>query len=264
MKQRDNEWRQRRLPDITASRFGDILTEPSPRGVFTTGGSRGAWYVRGKNGGRVTFDFKRKADADERKAKMVAEWKKTAWSQTAETYLNEKLTELLTGQPHDTWGSDATDWGTANEPHAFEAAIPVISAMFFTPLLLPEGEFAYIHHATEPGIGCSPDGLIGDDGLAEIKCPYNCAKWVAAKRKGLILPPEYVPQVQGQLWVCGRKWCAFCYFDPRVAASGLDPLLWIRIERDNDYIDNVLAPRVIAFRDYLKAEHVAMVGKAPF
>lgn len=268
MKQRDNQWRQIRLPDVTASRFSDVLAAPVAKGVFSVTGKKGAWRVICK-GESVSGCYTRKADAEKRKAELVAEWKKTLWSQTAESYLEEKLAEWIHCKPGDVWRSDATDWGMENEPLAFEASIPVIEEKFGEKLSLPVDDFAYIHHATEAHIGCSPDGVIGDNGLLEIKCPYNGAKWIAAKRAAerdeWTVPNENIAQVQGSLWVSRRKWYAFCYFDPRVRASGIDPLLVIKVERDNDYIDNVLAPKVIAFRDYLRAEYKKLTdGKGPF
>lgn len=267
MKQRDNLWRQMRLGDVTASRFSDVLTTPVAKGVFATSGERGAWFVV-REGETISGCYTRKADADERKAEFVAEWRTTQWSETAETYLSDKVSELLNCKPADVWRSDATDWGTANEPLAFEAAIPVIKERFGETLSLPENEFAYIHHSTEPYIGCSPDGIIGDDGLCEIKCPYNGGKWVTAKRAAdrgeWTVPAENVAQVQGSLWITGRQWYAFCYFDHRVQASGIDPLLVIKVERDDDYI-NILAPKVIAFRDYLRGEYRKLAGgEGPF
>lgn len=226
MKQRDNEWRQARLGDVTASRFKDVLTSPRAKAAREAG----------------------------------------QWSQTAESYMEEKLSELIHCQPADVWRADATDWGTANEPEAFKASIPVIEERFGEKLSLPEGEFAYIHHPTEPHIGCSPDGVIGDDGWCEIYCPYKGANWIAMKRNGIAIPRAKVSQIQGGMWCTGRNWYVFCAFDPRVKASGLDPLLVMRVERDDEYIDNILAPRVIAFRDWLLEEYHVLLGKdaAPF
>jgi len=267
LKQRDNEWRQARLGEVTASRFADVLTEPSTAGVFTIvgrtfRGSARMWDLFSE--GQLVWTFSRKSNAEQHKLDAAKEWKKTHWSATAESYLNEKLAELIHCKPADVWKREATDWGMINEPHAFEAAIPVIESTFGEKLSLPENEFAYIHHPTEPGIGCSPDGIIGEDGLIEIKCPFNGAKWIAMGRRGLILPAEHVPQVQGSLWVTGRSWYVFCYFDPRVKASGLDPLLHVRIERDDAYINDLLAPRILAFRDYLTAEYEKLIRKGPF
>lgn len=263
MTQRSNQWRQARLGAVTASRFADVLTAPSAKGVSVEG-QKSAWHVVCENK-TVSGDFDRKVDAQEARKDVAAEWAKTHWSQTTESYANELLSELVHGQPADVWRSDATDWGTANEPNAFQAAGLVIEKRLGQRLSLPEGEHAYIEHPTEKYIGCSPDGMIGDEALCELKAPYNGAKWIAAKRKGLVLPAENRAQVQGQLWVADRQWCAFCYFDPRVAASGLDPLLWVRVERDDEYIDNVLAPRVIAFRDYLRTEYQKLISEGePF
>ena len=268
MKQRDNLWRQMRLGDVTASRFHDVLTRSTAGHPYSVEGKRGEWHVA-RSSDVVSGHFSRQADAKERMGEMVAEWQETRWSQTAETYLSDKVSELLDCKPADVWRSDATDWGTANEPLAFKASIPVIEERFGETLLLPVDEFAYVQHPTEPHIGCSPDGIIGTDGLCEIKCPYNGGKWVTAKRAAerdeWTVPNENIAQVQGSLWVTGRKWYAFCYFDPRKAASEIDPLLVIKVERDDDYIDNVLAPRVIAFRDYLRAEYKKLIGeKEPF
>lgn len=263
MTQRSTQWRKARLGAVTASRFPDVLAVPSATGVYSVEGGKGAWYVA-REGKIVSGIFTLKVDAVERKAERVADWQKTHWSQTAGSYLSEKLDELFGRQPGDTWRSDATDWGTANEPYAFEAAVVAVEEEFGERLELPEGEFAYIEHPTEKSIGCSPDGIIGTEGTAELKCPYNRAKWFTAEREGLVLPSENRAQVQGQLWVTGRKWCAFCYFNPRVAPYGINPLLWIRVERDDDYIDNILAPRVIAFRDYLRSEVERLRPAAPF
>ena len=62
------------------------------------------------------------------------------------------------------------------------------------------------------GYGCSPDGMIGDYGLVEIKCPL-----VQTQVKYLLdekLPTEYIQQVQGQLLVTGREWCDFVSYFP--------------------------------------------------
>jgi predicted phage-related endonuclease len=76
--------------------------------------------------------------------------------------------------------------------------------------------------------GCSPDGLIGEDGLVEIKvpAPHTHISYLLADK----FPAQYIPQVQGQLLVTGRKWCDFVSWNP-----GLDTFV-IRVERDELYI----------------------------
>ena len=92
------------------------------------------------------------------------------------------------------------------------------------------------HHVQQVGFcltddgrfGCSPDGLVGDDGGLELKCPQlnTQAKYLV---KGE-LPLEYMCQVHGQLIVTGRKWWDFLSYAP-----GLAPLL-VRVE-PNDFTD---------------------------
>jgi len=80
-------------------------------------------------------------------------------------------------------------------------------------------------------VGASPDGLIGKDGLLEIKCPIpstHIENIIRAK-----MPTCYIPQVQGQLLVTGRKWCDFISYSPQITSR---PFYSIRINRDDKYI----------------------------
>ena len=84
--------------------------------------------------------------------------------------------------------------------------------------------------------GASPDGLIGEDGLIEIKCPYSMervARIWATNDVG-----EYVAQVQWQLWILGRAWCDVVVYDPRLADAGMDTFVK-RVERDPAFIDRL-------------------------
>ena len=258
MRQRDNQWRQARLRDVTASRFADALTTPVAKGVFSIAGEKGAWHVV-REGETITGDFTRQTDAKERQAELVAEWCKTHWSRTAHRYMVSLCGERMRNLPSDLLDVPATRWGNDWEQEAFAEALPLIEDIFGAKLSVPVGEYAYIRHPTEDGIGCSPDGIIGDDWLLELKCPYNFVNHDLTVALGTI-PPEHIPQVQGSLWITGRKGYAFGSFDPRLRRAGRDPLFLCRVERDDDYIDNVLAPRVIAFRDWLRAEYDALVG----
>lgn len=75
---------------------------------------------------------------------------------------------------------------------------------------------------------CSPDGLVGEKGLVEIKCPMIATH--VAYLMDDDLPTEYFQQVQGQLFITGREWCDFLSYYP-----GLKPLL-IRVLRDEEFI----------------------------
>lgn len=78
------------------------------------------------------------------------------------------------------------------------------------------------------GFGYSPDGLVGDDGLIEIKAPANAYKLTQALLSRDV--SEYMDQVQGGLWITGRKWCDVLVYHPAI------PLRPIRVSRDEDYI----------------------------
>ena len=75
-------------------------------------------------------------------------------------------------------------------------------------------EVGFIDHPAIAMAGASPDGLIGSDGLIEIKCP-NSATHIATLR-GSEIDGKYVKQMQWQMACTGRAWCDFVSFDPRL------------------------------------------------
>ena len=76
--------------------------------------------------------------------------------------------------------------------------------------------------------GCSPDRIVGTDGMVEVKSKLPHLQLEVLERGDL--PPEHKTQVQGQLWVSGRDWCDFVSYWPRL------PLFVKRVERDEKYI----------------------------
>jgi hypothetical protein len=101
---------------------------------------------------------------------------------------------------------------------------------------------AYVTEAgicvTDDGIfGYSTDGLVNDDGLIEIKCPVNSAKVLNMWMTGDV--SEYIDQMQGGMWITGRKWCDFIMYSPALASVGKD-LYVKRIARDEEYIDSMV------------------------
>ena len=91
-------------------------------------------------------------------------------------------------------------------------------------------------------IGCSPDGLVGNDGGIEIKCSEGKShRKIFAKKR---MPATHIPQVQGCIWVSGRKWWDFVSYAPWETK---DAFYCVRIERDDRYIDNILKPACIRF-----------------
>lgn len=83
-------------------------------------------------------------------------------------------------------------------------------------------------------IGGTPDGFIGDDGLIEVKCPFNGGNHLKSLLTGEIYNKDYLFQIQGYLWITGRKWCDFVTYDPDLI-EGLQ-LNVIRIDRDEEII----------------------------
>ncbi|MGX9958569.1 lambda exonuclease family protein [Xanthomonas euvesicatoria] len=101
----------------------------------------------------------------------------------------------------------------------------------------------YIAHPEYEFAGASPDGLIGDDGLVEFKCPWAMAKHYDALEFGSHAI-EYRWQVMGQMWVTGRTWCDVVSYDPRFP-DGLR-LAITRVQRDNSMIGDLEAAVVKA------------------
>ena len=114
--------------------------------------------------------------------------------------------ERLTGQPEETYQNDAMRRGTELEPLARGAYEALTGELV--------EQVAFIVHPVHDFCGVSPDGLLGTDGMVELKCPAAQAKHLAALRGGAHAH-EYKWQVQGQLWVAGRAWCDVVSYDPR-------------------------------------------------
>lgn len=140
--------------------------------------------------------------------------------------------ERLTGRPAETYSNAAMEWGTQTEPLARMAFEIVTGALV--------EEVGFIRHATLMA-GASPDGLIDADGMIEIKCP-NTATHIETLLGGM--SPDHMPQVQGQMWIAGRRWVDFVSFDPRLPEKL--KLHIQRISRDDIYI-KTLESEVTAF-----------------
>ena len=150
----------------------------------------------------------------------------TATSKTAESYMVELIAELLTGQSKPFFENDAMRWGTETEPQARQ--MYEVNNGFVTVK-----EVAFVELNDQ--VGVSPDGLVGDDGLLEIKCPTTATQIKRALSDDY--SADYKAQIQMQLWVTGRKWCDFVSFDPRL--DGEVSYLQQRVFRDDKYIDEM-------------------------
>jgi len=149
---------------------------------------------------------------------------KTGYSTSRENYMAQLVCERMTGTQGESYNNAAMQWGTDQEPlarAAYEAAKNVLV-----------DEVGFVIHPTIVNAGASPDGLVGDDGLIEIKCP-NTATHIETVLSGKV-PSKYIPQMQWQMACTGRKWCDFVSFDPRMP-EGLQ-LFIQRVDFDAEYV----------------------------
>ena len=106
------------------------------------------------------------------------------------------IAERITGQSIGVWTTAAMQWGI---DHEGDAVVDLVG---------------FVLHPTIARLGASPDGLVGADGLVEIKCP-NTVTHLKRIATGVV-PDEYKPQMLVQLLCTGRKWVDFVDFDPRL------------------------------------------------
>jgi putative phage-type endonuclease len=119
-------------------------------------------------------------------------------------YLAELVLERLTGTPFPSYQSAAMLAGIEAEPDARKAYA------FFRNVDVTE--VGFIAHPRIAMAGASPDGLIGDDGLLEIKCPQPATHMETLLRPDVI-PGGYLHQMMFQMACTGRAWCDFVSYE---------------------------------------------------
>lgn len=131
---------------------------------------------------------------------------KTGWGAGRANYAAELIVERLTKTPTPAFINDAMRWGTETEPLARAAYASTKGVTVY--------ETSFVDHPEIAMSGASPDGLIGGDGLVELKCP-NTATHLDTLLSETI-PSKYLTQMAWQMACTGRKWCDFVSFDPRL------------------------------------------------
>lgn len=158
-------------------------------------------------------------------------------SATLPKYALELATQCLIEKPEPSYKNEAMQRGAELEPIARQA---------YSEETLKIVEEITMFKSDCGNFGYSPDGLIGDEGLLEIKCPLATThtKYLLDNK----MPIDYWQQVQCGLWVSGRKWLDFCSFHPNFKEK---KLFMIRVERDENYIEELakLAQKTITIRD---------------
>ena len=188
-----------------------------------------AWYI--ERLGKVTAS--RVADALARTS--------TGWGASRTNYMAELIAERLTGTRAEAYTNAAMEWGVRYEDEA------VAAYEFYRDT--ETTECGFIVHPRIPQAGASPDRLVGQSGLLEIKCPKTAThiETLIARR----IPLKYQKQILWQMACTGAQWCDFASYDPRMPEHL--KLFVVRLKRDNKTIA-ILENEVIDFLAELQAK----------
>lgn len=167
------------------------------------------------------------------RAQLASSWK----SYAAELIAGE--IGILSPAPPSFW----MQHGTENEPYAVAVYEKITGANL--------RKAGFVWPDTHKKYGCSPDRIVNDEGLLEIKCPKP--ETLLEYHINQSLPNEYKPQVQGQLMITGLPWCDFMGYHPDLA-----PFI-LRVERDDEYIAS-LYESLEAFCENLEKMRDRLVG----
>lgn len=183
-------------------------------------------------------------------------------SKARQNYRFQLLTERISGQPIAEINAAPLSWGKEHEEDAKVA---------YEMYMAEQGQHVFVErvgfvqHKTLDWVGSSPDGLVGEHGIVEVKCPWNsmhhlmtiinASKTLAAALSLsndmplVAVPEEHLPQIQGNLWVLERQWADFVSFDPRMPPHL--QLYVARVERDEAFI-KTLEAEVIKFLEEIE------------
>lgn len=181
-----------------------------------------------------------------RVADVIAQTK-SGWGASRTNYMAELIAERLTQTTGERFTNDAMRWGTEKEPDA--------CAAYSFRLDLDLEEVGFIDHPSVAMSGASPDRLVGDVGLLEVKCPNTATHLDTLLSRAV--PAKYVTQMQWQMAATGRAWCDFASFDPRLPESM--SLFVQRVPRD-DVMIMELEREVRAFLGEVDAKLAALTA----
>lgn len=151
---------------------------------------------------------------------------------TRKAYMLQLIAERLTGESQEGYTNAVMQRGSEIEPLAREY-YEVLNGVSVRQVGFVE---------RDENVGASPDGLVGEAGSAEFKCP-NSTTHIETILSDKV-PTSHKPQLQGQLWICERQWVDFVSFDPRVSKK---PYFCKRVYRDDEYIENELQGKIEKF-----------------
>jgi putative phage-type endonuclease len=176
-----------------------------------------------EQGSTEWFEARRGKVTSSRVADVISKTK-SEWGAGRKNYEAQLIAEILTGQVAESFSSAAMQHGTDTEPQArkayeFSKDVDVV-------------EVGFVDHPTIGKAGASPDGLVGDVGMVEIKCPNTATHLDTLLSQ--VVPKKYNTQMQWQMACCGRQWTDFVSFDPRLPVN-LN-MFCQRVERDDELI----------------------------
>lgn len=162
-------------------------------------------------------------------AEVMSKGKGTAEAVGRYKYKVKIVAERLTGAASESFTNASMQWGIEQEQFAC-IAYEAEKETFVD-------KTGFWLHPDIQWIGVSPDRLVGQEGLIEVKCP-NTTTHLDYLFENKV-PSEYYKQIQCQLWVTGRQWCDFVSYDPRLPKR--NQLLIVRTERDESLIKEMEA-----------------------
>jgi YqaJ-like viral recombinase domain len=229
------QWLEERCGSITTSRFFDA--------VSTVGGLnlQQKIYVDAVCCGMTVKEAMKLADyKTEPKSEIIrlglAGKKTERYSDIAEKYAADIAIERISGKPY---GEPVKAW-VLDRGHELEVQARLLYETRTGLVAMESG----IVKTDDDWFGYSTDGMVGDDGLIEIKCPIDSLKIMTMLRTGDV--SEYMHQMQGGMWITGAKWCDFIMYVPDLGNCGKD--LYIkRVTRDDDFIET-MESGLLAFR----------------
>ena len=144
---------------------------------------------------------------------------------TRDNYMAQLICEILSQKPTESFTTPAMHWGIDQEPHARAAYSAKTGNLV--------DEVGFIEHPEIEGAGASPDGVVEEDGLIEIKCQSlaNSLDFILTEK----IPSRYRMQMQWQMACTAREYCDFVSYDPRLPEHL--QLKVVHVERDQEEID---------------------------
>jgi putative phage-type endonuclease len=171
---------------------------------------------------------------------------KTGYGADRGNYMTQLVLERVTGSKAESYTNASMQWGIDQEPFAraaYEASRGVMV-----------DEVGFIPHPSIEAAGASPDGLVGDDGMVEIKCPDSKTAlecWLSDTP----VEGKYFAQMQWQMRCADRSWCDYVVFDPRMPTKA--QLFVTRVHRDDEWL-SVTEGEVVKFLAEVDAKVAAL------